>query len=145
MTEVIKSILKHKPEGYNASTGIYASNVVFSGDWKSELENLEFYKPEVQMKEVELVDAEKGKSMHIKTVLSVQKMEKQVRMIKQAIFGQKKIQLIIPKLKRMHKVHSWLQFAIGSSVKKDVFVSSNSKLAIQCNYTQILTINVVTS
>ena len=60
MTEVIKSILKHKPEGYNASTGIYASNVVFSGDWKLELENLEFYKPEVQMKEVELVDAEKG-------------------------------------------------------------------------------------
>ncbi len=33
---------QYKPEGYNPSTGIYASSYIFTGDWDNELANLDY-------------------------------------------------------------------------------------------------------
>jgi hypothetical protein len=37
-----KEVVEYKPNGYNPSTGIYASSYIFEGDWEDELSNLEY-------------------------------------------------------------------------------------------------------
>jgi hypothetical protein len=39
-----KEVVEYKPNGYNPSTGIYASSYIFEGDWEDELSNLEYTK-----------------------------------------------------------------------------------------------------
>jgi hypothetical protein len=57
---VIENVINHKPEGYNARTGIYASSYIFQGDWEDELKALNFTRRGQAFKEVEKVDAMKG-------------------------------------------------------------------------------------
>jgi hypothetical protein len=38
----MSELKNYKPEGYNASTGIYASSQIFTGNWNNELVNLNF-------------------------------------------------------------------------------------------------------
>ena len=37
---VVEDVMNHMPEGYNPSTGIYASSYIFQGDWENELKAL---------------------------------------------------------------------------------------------------------
>lgn len=60
MSTVIKTIMNHEPAGYNPSTGIYASSVIFKGDWDAELENLDYHDVKTTYKEMEEVDNQKG-------------------------------------------------------------------------------------
>ncbi len=57
---VIENVINHQPEGYNPSTGIYASSYIFQGNWEDELKALNFTKRGQAFKEVEKVDAMKG-------------------------------------------------------------------------------------
>ena len=57
---VIENVINHQPEGYNPSTGIYASSYIFQGEWEDELKALNFTKRGKGFKEVEKVDAMKG-------------------------------------------------------------------------------------
>ena len=41
---VVEDVMNHMPEGYNPSTGIYASSYIFQGDWENELKALNFTK-----------------------------------------------------------------------------------------------------
>jgi len=53
---------QYKPEGYNPSTGIYASSYIFTGNWDDELSNLN-YTPRTQESQDESIrqsDDEKG-------------------------------------------------------------------------------------
>lgn len=53
---------QYKPEGYNPSTGIYASSYIFTGNWEDELANLN-YTPRTQENQDESIrqfDEEKG-------------------------------------------------------------------------------------
>lgn len=60
---VIQSELNHQPEGYNPTTGIYASSYIFQGDWEDELKALEFKtRTEDAHKEIAKVDAMKGQN-----------------------------------------------------------------------------------
>jgi len=38
----MSDLKQFEPEGYNPSTGIYASSYIFTGDWQDELDALEF-------------------------------------------------------------------------------------------------------
>lgn len=58
-----KKLEEYKPNGYNASTGIYASSYIFQGDWENELDNLEYTPRGRDFKDVEGLDSsddEKG-------------------------------------------------------------------------------------
>ena len=58
----MSELKQYKPEGYNPSTGIYASSYIFSGNWDDELANLK-YTPRTQLNQDESVrkfDEEKG-------------------------------------------------------------------------------------
>jgi len=57
---VIENVINHQPEGWNPSTGIYASSYIFQGDWEDELKALNFTRRGPGFKEVEKVDAMKG-------------------------------------------------------------------------------------
>jgi hypothetical protein len=64
---VIENVINHLPEGYNPSTGIYASSYIFQGNWEDELKALSFTKRGSNFKEVEKVDAEKGQDTQYNT------------------------------------------------------------------------------
>jgi hypothetical protein len=57
---VIKNVMNHKPEGYNPTTGIYASSYIFQGDWEDELKALNFTRRGIKIKEAEQIDKDKG-------------------------------------------------------------------------------------
>ena len=57
---VIDDVINHQPEGYNPSTGIYASSYIFQGNWEDELSALNFTRRHSGHKEVEKIDAMKG-------------------------------------------------------------------------------------
>jgi len=59
-TGVIDDVINHQPEGYNPSTGIYASSYIFQGNWEDELSTLNFTRRHSGHKEVEKIDAMKG-------------------------------------------------------------------------------------
>ena len=53
---------QYEPEGYNPSTGIYASSYIFTGNWDNELANLK-YTPRTQESQDETIrqsDDDKG-------------------------------------------------------------------------------------
>ena len=49
-----------KPNGYNPSTGVYASSYIFTGDWEDELRALDYTPRTRQFDEVSSTDEEKG-------------------------------------------------------------------------------------
>lgn len=58
----MSELKQYKPEGYNPSTGIYASSYIFTGNWDDELANLS-YTPRTQLNQDESIrkfDEEKG-------------------------------------------------------------------------------------
>ena len=58
----MSELKQYKPEGYNPSTGIYASSYIFTGNWDNELANLT-YTPRSQLNQDESIrkfDEEKG-------------------------------------------------------------------------------------
>ena len=58
----MSELKQYKPEGYNPSTGIYASSYIFTGNWDDEVTNLK-YTPRTQLNQDESVrkfDEEKG-------------------------------------------------------------------------------------
>jgi len=60
---VIDDVINHRPEGYNPTTGIYASSYIFQGDWEDELQALNFTRrTEDAHKEISKVDAMKGQN-----------------------------------------------------------------------------------
>lgn len=60
---VISDVINHKPEGWNPTTGIYASSYIFQGDWEDELKALNFTRrTEDAHKEISKVDAMKGQN-----------------------------------------------------------------------------------
>ncbi len=60
MKDVVQEIKGHKDVGYKPSTGIFASNTIFAGDFEDELANVTFYDVPQSHKEMEKVDAYKG-------------------------------------------------------------------------------------
>ena len=56
----IENVINHQPEGYNPTTGIYASSYIFKGDWEDELKALKFTRRHGEHKEVLKTDADKG-------------------------------------------------------------------------------------
>ena len=60
MKDVVQEIKGHKDVGYKPSTGIFASNTIFAGDFEDELDNVTFYDVPQSHKEMEKVDAYKG-------------------------------------------------------------------------------------
>ena len=57
---VIEDVINHDPNGYNPTTGIYASSYIFQGDWENELEALTYTRRHGGHKEVEKIDTMKG-------------------------------------------------------------------------------------
>ena len=57
---VIENVMNHQPNGYNPSTGVYASSYIFQGDWEDELKALNFTKRGIKIKEAEQIDKDKG-------------------------------------------------------------------------------------
>ena len=57
---VIDNVLNHKPNGYNPTTGIYASSYIFTGDWEDELKALTYTRRHGGHKENEKIDQLKG-------------------------------------------------------------------------------------
>lgn len=51
---------EYNPNGYNPSTGIYASPFIFQGDWEDELNNLNYTPRSVVIDAVKDFDADKG-------------------------------------------------------------------------------------
>ena len=51
---------EYNPNGYNPSTGIYASPFIFQGDWEDELSNLNYTPRSVVIDAVKDFDADKG-------------------------------------------------------------------------------------
>ena len=49
-----------KPNGYNPSTGVYASSYIFTGDWEDELRALDYTVRTKQFEEVAATDEDKG-------------------------------------------------------------------------------------
>ena len=49
-----------KPNGYNPSTGIFASSYIFTGDWEDELSSLEYTRRTKVIEEVKDFDDAKG-------------------------------------------------------------------------------------
>ena len=56
----IEHHINHKPNGYNPTTGIYASSFIFQGDWEDELGALNYTTRENEHYEVSKIDADKG-------------------------------------------------------------------------------------
>ena len=56
MKDVVQEIKGHKDVGYKPSTGIFASNTIFAGDFEDELANVTFYDVPQSHKEMEKVD-----------------------------------------------------------------------------------------
>ena len=58
----MSELKQFKPEGYNASTGIYSSSYIFQGDWDSELSALNFTRRERAVGDDNILkfDEEKG-------------------------------------------------------------------------------------
>ena len=52
-----------KPNGYNPSTGVYASSYIFTGDWEDELRALDYTPRTRQFDEVSSTDEEKGQKI----------------------------------------------------------------------------------
>ena len=57
---VIEDVINHDPNGYNPTTGIYASSYIFQGDWEDELKALTYTRRHGGHKEVEKIDNMKG-------------------------------------------------------------------------------------
>jgi len=57
---MIEDVINHDPNGYNPTTGIYASSYIFQGDWENELEALTYTRRHGGHKEVEKIDTMKG-------------------------------------------------------------------------------------
>jgi hypothetical protein len=57
---VIENVINHDPNGYNPTTGIYASSYIFQGDWEDELKALTFVERTGSPKEASITDADKG-------------------------------------------------------------------------------------
>ena len=56
----IENIINHKPNGYNPTTGIYASSYIFQGEWEDELNALDYTKRVIQHDEAAQTDEDKG-------------------------------------------------------------------------------------
>ena len=57
---VIENLINHDPNGYNPTTGVYASSYIFQGEWEDELKALNYTKRECDHKEVSKTDEDKG-------------------------------------------------------------------------------------
>ena len=56
----IENLINHEPNGYNPTTGIYASSFIFQGEWEDELGALDYTTREKEHDEVTKTDADKG-------------------------------------------------------------------------------------
>jgi hypothetical protein len=56
----IENLINHQPNGYNPTTGIYASSFIFQGEWEDELGALDYTTREKEHDEVSKTDADKG-------------------------------------------------------------------------------------
>jgi hypothetical protein len=56
----VQKLMNHEPNGYNPTTGIYASSFIFQGDWEDELSSLNYTKRVGEHAEISKTDAEKG-------------------------------------------------------------------------------------
>ena len=56
----IENIINPKPNGYNPTTGIYASSYIFQGEWEDELNALDYKKRVIKHDEAAQTDEDKG-------------------------------------------------------------------------------------
>lgn len=68
MGRIIEQVYENQNNGYNPSTGVYISNIVFQGDFDKEVDRADFFDVPTTFKEVSKHDDQKGLQSNYKTV-----------------------------------------------------------------------------